>query len=228
MDSKEVVKASDAPDPNHRASILKDEFHHFVKGIMPRMGQARITLLFCGVIVLVMIVMFIHHDVFTFLLLAPENELSKDFHMGWTGSLFTYAFVHGGLLHCVKSILSIIVVGLLLEPHIGRLKTAIVYLAGILATGVLWLLVASYPLVGASGAVFAAVGALLFVLHRNRSRINLTESLAMGLIASMFILTRLMAPESYPRTVLIGLPVGYVIVWLFARRGQMETSHGTQ
>ncbi|MGI8413616.1 MAG: rhomboid family intramembrane serine protease [Solirubrobacteraceae bacterium] len=82
--------------------------------------------------------------------------------------ILTSGFMHDGLLHIAVNMLSLYFVGAALEPAIGRVNFAAVYLASLLAGsfGAL-LLQPQAPTVGASGAIFGIFGALI-VVSRNR------------------------------------------------------------
>lgn len=86
---------------------------------------------------------------------------------------FTSLFLHFGIQHLLNNMLILFVMGNYLEPLIGRVKFVILYItAGVGANVLSWYLemrsgeyVAS---AGASGAIFAALGGLVWVLIRNR------------------------------------------------------------
>ena len=78
----------------------------------------------------------------------------------WTFA--TYAFLHANLLHIFLNMLGLYFMGIALETWVGARRFLLVYFAGALAGGVLWLML-SYmhheALVGASGAVIAVFAA---------------------------------------------------------------------
>lgn len=82
----------------------------------------------------------------------------------WT--MLTYALVHGGVLHIVLNMYSLIIVGPLLELSLGRWRFLLLYVVAAVggAVAVLWLAPGS-AVVGASGAVFGCFAALV-VLQR--------------------------------------------------------------
>ena len=89
--------------------------------------------------------------------------------------LVTSGFLHAGLFHLGFNMLALYVLGTLLEPAIGRLRFALIYLVSLLAGSFGALLLAPDTLtVGASGAVFGLMGAAL-VAMRSRG-INPMES----------------------------------------------------
>jgi len=79
--------------------------------------------------------------------------------------LLTSVFLHGGLLHLIFNALVLANIGIFLEPLLGRVSFAIVYLlTGILAS--LTSLMFNYGVVsvGASGAIFGMYGFFLALL----------------------------------------------------------------
>jgi membrane associated rhomboid family serine protease len=80
--------------------------------------------------------------------------------------LLTAGFLHDGLLHIAFNMLFLFFMGPMLEPAIGRVNFVVVYVASLLAGsfGAL-LLTPQAPTVGASGACFGILGALIVVAH---------------------------------------------------------------
>lgn len=77
-------------------------------------------------------------------------------------TFFTHMFLHGGIAHLLGNMLFLWVVGCLLEDTWGRLPFLLFYLAGGVAAGLAHCLQdtsSTVPLVGASGAIAAAMGA---------------------------------------------------------------------
>jgi membrane associated rhomboid family serine protease len=78
--------------------------------------------------------------------------------------IVTSGFLHDGLLHVAVNMLSLYFVGRSLEPAIGRVNFAAVYVASLLAGSFGALLFEPMaPTVGASGAIFGIFGALIVV-----------------------------------------------------------------
>jgi membrane associated rhomboid family serine protease len=77
-------------------------------------------------------------------------------------TLFTHLFIHGGVWHLLGNMLFLWVVGCLLEDSWGRIPFLVFYLAGGAFAGLVHCFqdtTSSMPLVGASGAIAAAMGA---------------------------------------------------------------------
>ena len=76
--------------------------------------------------------------------------------------MVSYAFVHGGWMHLVGNLLFLWLVGLNLEDRWGRARFLAFYLTGAVVSALAYRLVhrgSPTPLVGASGAIAAAMGA---------------------------------------------------------------------
>jgi membrane associated rhomboid family serine protease len=80
--------------------------------------------------------------------------------------LLTAGFLHDGLIHVAFNMLFLFFMGPMLEPAIGRLNFCVVYFVSLLAGSFGALLFSpGLPTVGASGACFGVLGALIVVAH---------------------------------------------------------------
>ena len=80
--------------------------------------------------------------------------------------LVSSGFLHDGLLHILFNMVFLYFVGTMLEPAIGRLNFALVYGVSLLAGAFGGLLFQPLSLtIGASGACFGVLGALIVVAH---------------------------------------------------------------
>lgn len=82
--------------------------------------------------------------------------------------LLTGIFLHGGLLHIVFNMYALYVIGAQLESFLGKWKFLIVYLLSGLAGSVLSIFFGNGISVGASGAIFGLLGALLYFGYHYR------------------------------------------------------------
>jgi membrane associated rhomboid family serine protease len=89
--------------------------------------------------------------------------------------LITAGFLHVSLWHIALNMLALWFLGALLEPAIGRLKFAIVYMVSLLAGSLGVIILSPHEItVGASGAIFGLLG---FAVAYQRSRgINIWQS----------------------------------------------------
>lgn len=80
--------------------------------------------------------------------------------------LLSSGFLHAGLLHIAFNMVFLYIMGPMLEPAIGRANFAAVYFASLLAGSFGALLFQpGVPTIGASGACFGVLGALIVVAH---------------------------------------------------------------
>lgn len=91
--------------------------------------------------------------------------------------LFTSMFLHFGIDHLANNMVMLAAIGWNLEYEIGKIKFLIIYLVSGLAGNILSalgdIIIGEYAVsAGASGAVFGIMGALLYVVIRNRGRIG--------------------------------------------------------
>jgi membrane associated rhomboid family serine protease len=87
-----------------------------------------------------------------------------DQHQYWR--IVTGGFLHDGLLHIAFNMLFLYIIGSMLEPAIGRVNFAVVYFVSLLAGAFGALLFQPLtPTIGASGACFGLLGALLVVAY---------------------------------------------------------------
>ena len=94
--------------------------------------------------------------------------------------LFTCMFLHFGVQHLLYNMLLLIFVGDMLEKAVGKVRYLMIYLGGGILGNLLSMVVVmrtgSYAVsAGASGAICAVVGALVFLAVKNRDRISQEE-----------------------------------------------------
>lgn len=91
--------------------------------------------------------------------------------------LFTCMFLHFGIEHLLNNMLVLFVLGSRLERVIGKIKFLLIYMLG----GVLGNVISLYlelhaqnfaVSAGASGAVFAVMGAMIYIVIRNKGRLG--------------------------------------------------------
>jgi membrane associated rhomboid family serine protease len=101
--------------------------------------------------------------------------------------LITAGFLHAGFFHLLFNMLSLYILGSLLEPAIGRLRFALIYFVSLLAGsfGAL-LLEPDAPTVGASGAIFGLMGATAIVL-RSRGISVMESGLGIWIVLNLVI-----------------------------------------
>ena len=76
--------------------------------------------------------------------------------------LITYAFLHGGLVHLITNMYSLYIIGSQIENNYGKLKFIFIYLVSALTGGLLSAIFNNNISIGASGAIFGLLGALVY------------------------------------------------------------------
>ncbi len=84
----------------------------------------------------------------------------------WWG-LLSHQFLHGGLGHLIGNMIVLLVAGPFVEAALGRWRFLLGYLLGGMAAGAAHLAISQAPLIGASGAIAAAM-AMVAVLYGTR------------------------------------------------------------
>jgi membrane associated rhomboid family serine protease len=101
--------------------------------------------------------------------------------------LVSSAFLHVNLVHIGFNMYLLYVLGLMLEPALGRLRFTLIYFTALLAGSFGALLATSEPSLGASGAVFGLMGAAAVELRARR--MSVMESGIGGLIVINLVLS---------------------------------------
>lgn len=86
-------------------------------------------------------------------------------------TLVTHAFLHGGLLHLAFNLLMLSFLGRLVEPLVGSRRFAWIYGLGVVlaaAAQAAWSPDSSVPMIGASGAISAVLGAAYLLAPQQR------------------------------------------------------------
>ena len=134
----------------------------------------------------------------------------------------TAMFLHSGIRHLLNNMLTLYILGELLLRETGVVRFLIFYFGGGLAGNL-----AEYALslargenivaVGASGAVFSLMGALLAVLIKNRGRIRGMTSQRMLVFIGLSVYFGFTAENVANAAHLGGLAAGFVLAMLLVR-----------
>lgn len=89
--------------------------------------------------------------------------------------LITATFLHAGWDHLIGNCLVLYVVGMACEHAFGVVRTAVVYVTSGLTGSLLSAAMTPGPSVGASGAIFGVVGAVIVVMYRYQQRFYLRD-----------------------------------------------------
>ena len=82
--------------------------------------------------------------------------------------IITGAFLHGGILHLAFNCYALYVIGSQLESYLGKVRYLIIYLFSAVTASLFSIIFNSYPSIGASGAIFGLMGALVYFGYHYR------------------------------------------------------------
>ncbi len=145
---------------------------------------------------------------------------------------FTYGFLHGGLLHFVVNMITLISLGSAVHERGGIGRYATIYVASILGGAVVFGLLAPSlrPMVGASGALFGLVGALTAWDAIERRALRLTMRPVVRIIVVLVILNAVLwwAMDGLLawQTHLGGFLAGAVVALLFGEKCELRDRRG--
>lgn len=163
------------------------ELNSFVRSREP------VNLLIVAVNVIIFIVLSILGDTEDALFMAQHGAAFTPYILenGEYYRLFTCMFLHFGISHLFFNMLLLVYIGDSLEKLVGKFKYLIIYLIGGMAGNVLSLLFDMHTeryavSAGASGAIFAVVGALIWIVLRNKGN---AEGYSIQRLVLMAVLT---------------------------------------
>ncbi len=137
--------------------------------------------------------------------------------------LFTSMFLHFSVQHLFSNMLVLFFLGDALEALSGKVRFLIIYLGGGLAGNLLSvafdLYTGDYAVsAGASGAIFAVIGALIAVVIFNRKNITKNFRNRMFLMAALSVLEGLTATGVDNCAHIGGMICGFLLALLFHRK----------
>lgn len=139
--------------------------------------------------------------------------------------LITHLFLHGDIWHLGNNMLILFCLGNALEHYIGKIPYAGIYfLSGILAgLGSVVYNTGNTVSVGASGAVFGIVGAMAWLVLRNRGRLEGFTVPRMILFVLMSVYAGFVDQGIDNAAHIAGLIAGFLLAMLIYRKGSAET-----
>lgn len=166
------LEAPPPPDPDEqerraRAEALRQG--NLIRVELPGRPQPYLTYLLLAVNAAIFLIRYVDAALAEQLLLAGMiDPYSIIQHHEWY-RLLTGMFLHGSEAHILMNGLSLYSMGLNVETLFGHRRFTIIYfLGGLMGSALHLLLGGNIPAVGASGAIFALVGAEIIYLRRNR------------------------------------------------------------
>jgi rhomboid protease GluP len=144
------------------------------------------------------------------LLGAKQNQLINS---GQYYRLLTAMFLHGGLLHIVFNMYALKSLGPFIESIYGRLQFIIIYFLGGICSSLLSYFFSDGMSVGASGAIFALLGAALIFGVKNKSEIgkNFLSSIIQVIVVNLIMGFTISNIDNYGH---IGGLIGGIIISL--------------
>lgn len=143
--------------------------------------------------------------------------------------LLTCMFLHFGMDHLMGNMIGLYFLGDNLERAVGKVKYLLIYFAsGIIAStgSMLYYLLLRQPVVsaGASGAIFGVIGALLYIVIRNKGRLEdlTTSKIVIFIVFCIYsgITSRTVDNAAH----LCGLMAGFLLsVLLYRKRAPIKT-----
>jgi membrane associated rhomboid family serine protease len=157
-------------------------------------------------------------------------------------TIFTSMFIHGGFTHILGNMLVFFFIGTALEERIGSKKFIIIYLLSGICGALLHSftdLGSSVPLLGASGAIFGIMGALVFAYPRDEvvmpipvgffmimRRIKVVYAVLLFAIIETIIVFLDVQDQTAHFAHLGGLLGGFVLSAIFLRGKKTHTKQG--
>jgi membrane associated rhomboid family serine protease len=149
---------------------------------------------------------------------ALFGPLIEQHHEYWR--IVTSGFLHAGILHIALNMFFLYIMGGMLEPVIGSLQFAAVYVASLVAGSFGALLFQpTIPTVGASGACFGVLGALIVVAYYRHIPIwqsGLGVTLVINVVFSLSV--RGISIGAHLGGLVGGMIAGWLVVQLAERR----------
>ena len=134
--------------------------------------------------------------------------------------LFTAMFLHFGIQHLGNNMLVLLFIGDCLERNLGKIRYGLLYLLGGAGANLLSLFHELYSKeyvvsAGASGAVFAVIGGLLYIVIRNKGHIENFSSRQLLILAFLSLYHGLTSTGVNNIAHLGGLLCGFLLGILF-------------
>lgn len=143
--------------------------------------------------------------------------------------LITCMFLHFGISHLVNNMLLLFVLGGRLERTVGKLRFLFIYFIGGVAGNLVSLAVDLKTLdfavsAGASGAIFAVMGAMIYVVLRKRGRVEDLTTRQMLIMAALSLYFGLTSSGVDNAAHIGGLLSGFLITVLLYHPRKIRTS----
>ena len=154
----------------------------------------------------------------TYVLIDMGAKVNILINSGQVWRLITCGFLHGGLMHIFFNMYSLKIIGPEVQFVYGKVKYLIIYLVSIIGSSIFSYLFNSNSVsVGASGAIFGLLGAMIIFAYNNRRKIgkNYIKGLIKVVIINMIIGVTLSNIDNSAH--LGGLISGIIISYIFLK-----------
>lgn len=142
--------------------------------------------------------------------------------------LFTCMFLHFGFMHLSGNMVVLMFLGDNVERVVGKIKYIIIYILGGLIGSLGSFLYAFFHnqnilSAGASGAIFAMIGALLWLVIRNKGRLEDMTTLRMCVLIAYALYNGLVSENVDMAAHLFGLIGGFLVAIVLYRKNDRST-----
>ena len=135
--------------------------------------------------------------------------------------LFSYMFLHANFMHLLNNCFSLYIFGSRVERYYGLPKTLVIYLLTGLFAGFVSILFVPFPTIGASGAVFGLLGAVLALAMRSKADIVGLNYPTIMLLTGISVLLGFTRPEINNHAHIGGLIAGFVLGMILFEVGKV-------
>ena len=137
--------------------------------------------------------------------------------------LITAMFLHFGFVHLIYNMICLVSLGDILESIVGSVRYLIIYFIGGIAGNLLSLLweqhTGSYAVsAGASGAIFAVIGAVFSIMLRNRNRVSAIMLRRMAIMTLLMVVQGFTEAGTDNAAHIGGLVTGFLLALLLGGR----------
>ena len=162
-----------------------------------------------------------------FMIRHGANYTSAVLEGGHYYRLVTCMFLHFGAEHLVYNMLVLIFMGDVLEKEAGKMKYLLIYFIGGIAGNVLsiwsdWRVGKATVSAGASGAIFAIVGALLWIVLRNHGRLEDYSGKRLFLMAGLSVAEGLTIRGVDNWAHIGGMATGFLLAMILYRKKRVS------
>ena len=163
-----VNVTKDINEKTEKDNRLYDKVFRPKKILITPILIALCVIMFLATVILSGVKAFADSDIYTLLFLG--GNLRSLIQAGQVWRLVTYMFLHASLIHLLVNMYSLNIIGTQIENYLGKTKYLIVYIVSGICGGLFSVCVHSNIVsVGASGAIFGLMGALLYFGYHYRN-----------------------------------------------------------